>query len=1287
MKQTGKRILSLLLVLAILISIVPNAFASDQDYDDGGDYYTEVENTEPTEAPEPSEEPPAETEPEETEVTGPTTPAPVETEPDPAEEGTEPSEVTEPTEEPEPTDEAPVVTEPETTEPAEEGPEETEPETTEPADETTEETEPEPTEAPKPTETQPMDEPIAPGKNEEEPPTEESIEEPTEPEEDEIRDFAHGWLDIPSNGDSAQGISGTQAAGYLQYNGYIYFANSEKGVDWIKSYTLTNDYGQSISLTADIHAWEIKRLNGKVTYCIEPSNGSSDSLYYGSGSSFGLDDNWGNYFNYQLRYAIGLLMLYSQTHHPASLTSQDSIEWEVATQIILWEFVTGCRDTTHPYTRTDNSLAAMYFNGGVPEWEYATNQYAKLYNVSTYYSIIANELALHRVIPSFTKRYVSQALTYELPRQADGSFKLTLTDTNNVLSKYSFASASPITVSQSGNKLTLTAPKGSVVPSELTFRSSRDMPNENDPNYVLTVFVNHTNGMQDVIQPMTGSIPSDPVPAYFKAALQKSGTMTIKKTAANGDVASYKFRFYNAATSSLYYGVSDTDGRIYATDSSYKAGSKVYTYEDMKDGSYTFTEALSLTPDKRCWPDYVRVTVSDASGKVVQDTKLTGSQLTNVNGDCRTAYVDVVGLTDGGVLTVEFHNQPLPGTATLKKTTDYGPVDGYKFRLYNAADKSLVCGISDADGRIYQVGSDWQLTGAKNYIFDGLVDGTYDLREVITQSAHKDAFPDYVIVTVKDHDGKTVNSHRYEADSIINDKGDALIKGMVITGLSGEGTMELTIHNAAKPGTMTIKKTASNGDVEGYPFSVYNSSALSGKTRFGKSDANGDVYRTDASYQAEDRDYEFRGMQDGTYSFREAITKAEHQNVFPDYWEITVWDKDGVISYSHKFTGEEIANENGDAVLRNVAITGLTGGGRMEMEIHNVPQTAPVTIKKVADDGNVAGITFECEKLVSGSWKKFAQKTTDQDGIIDLGEMPIGIKLRISEIVPYGYKAEVERQEITVVEGENIVTFVNHPLYGGLELRKIDPDEPEAILTGAAFTAFKKGSTEGVPLVEVEPGLYRLTGLLFGEYTVQETAAPEGYALDETVYTVEINDEKIFEIAAEGLNGVPNHQIPGSIKARKVDEKDNPLKGVGFLLEYSLDEGTTWKPVFLTEDNVAPGGCSSEGLTNGMLYTDEDGIVEFTGLRRTYGGKDILYRLTEKSSLPGYEPLLDASYTGPLPADAESGYAVDITVVNSRTLDMPSSGGYGMVFVSIGICGMLLVAAYLFVLARKKYHN
>lgn len=388
-------------------------------------------------------------------------------------------------------------------------------------------------------------------------------------------------------------------------------------------------------------------------------------------------------------------------------------------------------------------------------------------------------------------------------------------------------------------------------------------------------------------------------------------------------------------------------------------------------------------------------------------------------------------------------------------------------------------------------------------------------------------------------------------------------------------------------------------------------------------------------------------------------------------------------------TESEITADGGDFITPRIQLTGLTGGGKLTMTVENAPNTATLEIRKTSDDGKVSGITFTLEEWVPGiGYCSIGKHTTDSTGKIQIPNLVVGTKYRVIETVPEGYEAEQESQEITIQAGTNTVTFQNRLVFGNLELSKVDESDPTVKLSGAEFTVTKPNGAK-VRMEEVldragkGTGVYRLEGLPYGRYTVQETKAPEGYELNQAIFEVNITEEKTYVVQADGFEGIPNRQQVGSLTVHKVDFENRPLSGVTFLLEYSED-GENWNPVVFREEHstIVPGGCTSQGLKDGALTTGEDGMAVFSGLAITIGQRHIQYRLTETATLEGDTLLAEPVFTGELPDEGTRD--VTITAVNTSAFTMPFAGSVGFPAVALGTVFVLLALCAVVFLSRKR---
>ena len=256
-------------------------------------------------------------------------------------------------------------------------------------------------------------------------------------------------------------------------------------------------------------------VDGDTAFCIQPGV----PLRTGNTLQKNSSETW-NALSANQKKAVGLALLYGYQGNRGNLPGSDDEKW-LATQALVWEFVTGCRESTGSYQQTSQKIYNINFGSNYPN-----SGAVEVYNQ------IVSLMSRHNTIPSFMSGGAND-ITKELSYQ-DGKYTLTLTDNNGVLSEYSFASSdSKVSVAKSGNQLIITSETafdGSVritatrsnVP---TVSSSAKMIAYGDPN------------LQDVV---TGVENADAVRAYLNVETP-TGTIALKKTSEDGVVAGISF--------------------------------------------------------------------------------------------------------------------------------------------------------------------------------------------------------------------------------------------------------------------------------------------------------------------------------------------------------------------------------------------------------------------------------------------------------------------------------------------------------------------------------------------------------------------------------------------------------------------------------------------------------------------------------------------------------------------------------------------------------------------------
>ena len=253
--------------------------------------------------------------------------------------------------------------------------------------------------------------------------------------------------------------------------------------------------------------------DGKEAYCIEPGH----TLYSGNTLTESASTVWKNLGSAKQK-AINLALLYGKPGSEKSLSGTEDQKW-VATQLIVWEFVSGCRSTADGYKCTNTKFIDGICAGGANP------------GVKSVYNAISKILANYSTVPSFASAIASKAETYEM-KYLDGKYTLTLTDSNNILSSFSFKTTGGVSASVSGNKLTLTST--SPVNDAVTFNSAKSMPSVGN-----TTLVPYGDAsLQDVITGVEND--ADPIRAYFNVKTS-SGNLKLVKTSEDGNVANIEF--------------------------------------------------------------------------------------------------------------------------------------------------------------------------------------------------------------------------------------------------------------------------------------------------------------------------------------------------------------------------------------------------------------------------------------------------------------------------------------------------------------------------------------------------------------------------------------------------------------------------------------------------------------------------------------------------------------------------------------------------------------------------
>ncbi len=220
-----------------------------------------------------------------------------------------------------------------------------------------------------------------------------------------------------------------------------------------------------------------------------------------------------------------------------------------------------------------------------------------------------------------------------------------------------------------------------------------------------------------------------------------------------------------------------------------------------------------------------------------------------------------------------------------------------------------------------------------------------------------------------------------------------------------------------------------------------------------------------------------------------------------------------------------------------------------------------VSGKKVDENGEALGGAvigiFKADTTEYTKENALMTTTSNDEGSFSFAKVPYGNWI-VKEIEqPKGFVLNDAIFEVNISANEQVVEIeiVNEYIHGNIKLTKVDADYPDNKLTDATFEVYRDVNGNGKiddgdeligNLSETSVGIYEMTELLYGEYLVRETKAPEGFELDKGVYSVFINeDEKTYEIENNAGVGFINQAMKGSLKIVKTSS-DGKVEGFTF---------------------------------------------------------------------------------------------------------------------------------------------
>ena len=890
-------------------------------------------------------------------------------------------------------------------------------------------------------------------------------------------------------------------------------------------------------------------VDGENAFCIQPGV----PLKTGNTLKKASSDTW-NALSANQKKAVGLALLYGYQGNRNNLSGSDDEKW-LATQTLVWEFVTGCREATGSYNQTSTTVYSLHFG----------SNYANSGARAVYDQIVAM-LREHNTIPSFMsggKNDITKELAYK-----DGKYSITLTDSNGVLSDYSFSSSdSNVSVSKSGNKLTISstvAISGSVritakrnnVP---TVSSSAKLIAYGDPN------------LQDLV---TGVENADTVSAYINIETP-TGTIALKKTSEDGVVEGISFTIkgdnFNKTVKTGKDGSVSVEGIFPGTYT--VTEQSIDRYEPQK------TQTVTLIGGKTSTVTFSN-TLKRGSLEIVktsEDNLVEGMKFHLYGTSLSGLPVDEYAVTDKNGLA-KFENVLISGdTPYVVEEVDNAvryvipasqtaPIEWNKVtkRSFDNVLKKFQVTVTKTDA---ETGNTIPYAGAGFQIYDpngNLVTMTFTYPEVTTidtfyTTADGDLITPqtleygkgYSLVEVQAPYGYVLNSEPVYFDVVQENSEEE----------SGITVIEVVRSNMAQKGTITVEKSgevfSSVAGDKGLYQPIFSVSGLEGAVY--EITAAEDIVTLDGTVRANKGEVvdTVTTEKDGTVKSKELyLGKYEVKEITAPYGMVL---NEEVRSVELVYAGQNVDVTETATSFYNE---------RQRVEIDLIKSLAIDEAYGIGKNGEIFDVTFglyAAEELTAADGK-----TIPADGLIEvisldesghgkaISDLPMG-SYYVQEIstnsayivsdakypVTFEYAGQdTETVRITANEGEAIT---NDIIYGSVSGKKSDEDGKA--LGGAVIGIFTTGTTEFTKenaiaaTTSKDDGSFSFAKVPYGTWIIREIESPKGYVLSEEEIAVTIG--KVDEVVEIEL---VNYFIKGNIALTKVDEDypDNKLSGAVF---------------------------------------------------------------------------------------------------------------------------------------------
>lgn len=330
----------------------------------------------------------------------------------------------------------------------------------------------------------------------------------------------------------------------------------------------------------------------------------------------------------------------------------------------------------------------------------------------------------------------------------------------------------------------------------------------------------------------------------------------------------------------------------------------------------------------------------------------------------------------------------------------------------------------------------------------------------------------------------------------------------------------------------------------------------------------------------------------------------------------------------------EITVNNGEAIPNDL-IYGLVGGIKVDAE----------TGKGLS--GAVIGLFPESAEVFTKE-TAYMVTTSDVEGRFAFENIPYGSYVVKELSAPERYVLNDTPFTVTIKEDgdEEYIIIDDMLIKGGIELIKVDADNPDKHLSGAEFGVWLDVNEDGAiddedlyigVLVDVN-GVYSCNDLKYGTYLVKEVKAPEGYILDEGVYNAIVSENgAVCRVSNNPEGTFSNKHKPEIGTTATVDgEKSTVAGGV-----ITIDDIVAYKHLYTDRDYTVTGIIMDKVMNKPFLVNGEEVKSSVTFRPGTPDGEVVVSFtfdssfLSESTDLVVFESLFEGDYEWAVHTDIE----------------------------------------------------